>query len=108
MAMSPPPPAMASTKPANMPTPARATRISGSSSTSGFLPSRAVGAAAQHMVVHGYLLEAPLVERNVDHRGHEGAHRELDAGHERGHRNDHEARDGRGVERAKAGRRPGK
>src|SRR5690606_36583839 len=76
-AIMPPPPAMASTKPASRPTAARASRIRGSSILSWIRlwGERDVG-------------DAPLVDRNIDHGGHEPAHHQLKAGHQSRHGQD--------------------
>src|SRR5690606_30607064 len=85
-AISPPPPAMASTKPAARPAAPRAARIKGSGTVAGSLarsPAISLSGDAWQRIRVGGSGHPPLGARNVDHLGHESRHHELDADHQR-------------------------
>src|SRR5690554_2342370 len=74
-AIRPPPPAMASTKPASMPTPPSASSTRMSNSTSDLLSLRLGLRHCRRRFLRDD--ETPLQQRDVDHRGQEGRHGEL-------------------------------
>src|SRR5205085_2672300 len=68
--ISPPPPPMASTKPATTPTRASTKSDWGSSTSLGLLLAGAPGIAALQRIVGRNVDDAAFGEGNVDHRGH--------------------------------------